>query len=499
MLAGGSDPNRYAKGIKENGVYAEGLYISCVAIQDMEGNRALIISQDTLNSGGFQLVRDAIYGVYGTSQSTMPVMVAATHTHASFNFVNGTDAAGDRLREKYYIPAVLEAVKGALEDLSPATMEMGETQAVTDDGKPLTAVRRYLVEKADGTTCYGSTAQGTPVEKLYEEFDRLQVLRFRRANKPDVVMSTLGVHATMTGSTSQLYASADWPGAVRYYLEANDTALLGKDCYYVPFISGAGDQTDESKLPDLQHGMDYVAYGQAVSARILSQLSEGQMRKLDSGNLLYGKTNKSYESGRLVIDFGRNAADNAAITTLVQSYVEDIRAYFAEAGHTFTQKDRYAIDRGNAMAQEIRQRYGVDLPAELQFQGYYHANGIGSRLEKTTDTEDVGLNALRIGDLALTFHSYELFGTSAQWLLTGASNATDPATGALTGETRTASPFGANTFVVSHANGAEGYIPHAQAYSYNCYESYTSRVGSTAEKALHDHMITILQTLKDQY
>jgi len=124
-------------------------------------------------------------------------------------------------------------------------------------------------------------------------------------------------------------------------------------------------------------------------------------------------------------------------------------------------------------------------------------NLAGRILEKTADTEDVGLNALRIGDLALTFHSYELFGTSAQWLLTGTSNATDPATGTLTGETRTASPFGANTFVVSHANGAKGYIPHAEAYDYNCYESYVSNVGSTAEKAIHDHMIAILQSLKN--
>jgi len=497
LLSGGGDPNRYAKGIKENSVYTDGLYISCIAIEDMAGNRALIISQDTVNSSSFSLARTAIHEAYGTTQSTMPIMVTATHTHASFNFVNGRDATGDRLREKYYLPALMEAVEGALADLSPATMEMGEAQAVTADGKPLTAVRRYLVEKADGTTCYGSTSQGTPIKKLYEEFDLLQVLHFKRTSKPDVVMSTLGVHATMTGATSQLYASADWPGAVRYYLEANDTAVLGKDCYYVPFVSGAGDQVGQSELTDLRHGMDYVAYGEAVSDLILAQLKTGAMRDLGGGDLRYGKSNHSYESGRLVIDFGKNTADNAAITVLIQSYVEDIRAYFGNAEYTFTQKDQYAIDRGVALAQEIKLVYGVDLPAQLQFQGYYHANGIGSRLEKTADTEDVGLNALRIGDLALTFHSYELFGTSAQWLLTGTSNATDPATGTLTGETRTASPFGANTFVVSHANGAKGYIPHAEAYDYNCYESYVSNVGSTAEKAIHDHMIAILQSLKN--
>ena len=497
MIVGGGDPNRYALGIKENNVYEDGLYISCIAVRDTSGNTALIISQDTLDSAGFQLVREAIHEACGTTQSTMPIMVAATHTHAGFNFVNGTDAAGNSLRDTWYIPAALAAVEGALADLSPATMEMGETEAVTADGDPLTAVRRYLVTKKDGSEGYGNQNQGTVAAELYDEFDLLQVLRFRREGKPDVVMSSLGVHATMLGDTSQRYASADWPGAVRHYVETNDRTVLGKDCWYVPFISGAGDQTGESKLDP--HGMDYVQYGEAVSTLILGQLGSGQMRKLNGGKLLYGRTYENYLSSRLVITFGKNAADNAAITEDILACVEDIRAYFAQPGHTFSQKDSYAIQEGEELARKLSSTYGVDLPAELRFQGYYHANGIGNRLANTEDTKAVGLNALRIGELALSFHSCELFGTSAQWLLTGTSNATDPATKQLTGETRTASPFGMNTFVVSHANGANGYIPHAEAYSYNCYESYTSNVGSTAEKTLHDHMITILQTLKNQY
>ena len=456
--------------------------------------------------------RNAIHSYLGTTQEAMPIMIAATHTHAGFNFTNtsATIMVGGEeksLYEAYYLPALKEAVDGALSDLSPATMYMGETAAVTEAGKPLTAVRRYLVQKSDGGTGYGNENQGTIIGKLYEEFDRLQVLRFVRPAAPDILMTSLGVHATMTGSTEQYYASADYPGAVRYYVETNDRAALGKDCWYVPFISGAGDQTGESKLADLSHGMNYVQYGEAVSQVILNYLANEQLRPLANGDIKSAKTNESYASSRLVIDFGKSPEANEAITALIKKYIAvdttdsfvSIKERFNDPNYSFSQKDEYAITMGSRLALEIRIRYGVSLPEELQFQGYYHANGILTRLNKTSDTEALGLNAIRIGDLALTFHSYELYGTSAQWLLTGTSNATDPTTGRLTGETRTASPFGANTFVVSHANGANGYVPHEEAYVYNCYESYVSNVASSAEAALHDHMILILNALKQQY
>ena len=111
---------------------------------------------------------------------------------------------------------------------------------------------------------------------------------------------------------------------------------------------------------------------------------------------------------------------------------------------------------------------------ELGFIGIYHARSILNHVN-LEDTQKIGINALAIGELSFVFASYEMFGGSAASIVEG-------------------SPY-ENTFVISCANGSNGYVPINAAYDMGCYESYTARVARGSAETLVENYLQLLDSL----
>lgn len=104
----------------------------------------------------------------------------------------------------------------------------------------------------------------------------------------------------------------------------------------------------------------------------------------------------------------------------------------------------------------------------------YHAGSIASR-SKLPETWDVGLKGFSIGDVAFIMAPYEMFSTNGQRIKTG-------------------SPF-AMTFVVTCANGSEGYMPTQEAFAYDSYESNVCKFEPGIAEALEKMCLDILRHL----
>ena len=84
------------------------------------------------------------------------------------------------------------------------------------------------------------------------------------------------------------------------------------------------------------------------------------------------------------------------------------------------------------------------------------------------------LSALRLGELSFIFAPYEMFAPNGQYVK---ENTPDKM-----------------TFVISCANGANGYLPMAHAYDYGVYETYVTQVKrGTAEEVARCYIEMIIK------
>jgi len=99
---------------------------------------------------------------------------------------------------------------------------------------------------------------------------------------------------------------------------------------------------------------------------------------------------------------------------------------------------------------------------------------------KATDTVDITIQAVRIGDLAIVTFPFEVFAEIGLDL-------------------KEKSPFG-DTFVMEQANGAEGYLPTPRQHEFGGYETWftTNRVQLDASDVISRNLLEMLADLKKQ-
>ena len=407
LIAGGGNDDRISTGILDY------LYVTCVAITDAQGNTALLITQDTVSSGkDFSTVaRESISKATGVPYEN--IVIAATHTHSSGKLVG--NATGVAEFTANYFNKIVSAAQKAMEDRSPATVAMGNTLA-----EDLVFVRRY---KLDDGTIQGArgnqSTSTTVVGHVWDANETLQVVRFSREEKKDIILTGLGAHATFNGSTTQTNLSADYPAGIRDYLEYN------ADCLVAHFIGAAGDQTPTTDIREEKHRMNYFAYGERIGEIVynylpnLTPVAEGEVR-------IATKT--------LTVDSQKGSNEKL-------SEAQSLWDLFQREGFSVAEK----------------------AAKEAGFAGIYDARAVVNHA-KLPDTRDITGTVIALGDMAFTAMPYEMHGGSARELLE-------------------ASAFGEKTFVMTCANGADGYIPDARGYEIGTYEAYTSYVvPGTGEK-----------------
>lgn len=358
-LSGGSDPKRISNNILDD------MTVTCIAITDA-GDRTVLLLTEDMQHVTASFAAPAIEGV--TEVTGVPVediILCATHTHSvptqNLRFP-GVEAFYPIYKEGFK-KAALEAMA----DRTPATVLTGVAHA---DGYVFP--RHYVLD--DGSlmgSAYGVQSDKRIVRHTYQGDTTIQLIRFEREEKKDVLLMNLGVHATFNGNSAKLDVSADFPSPLRAYIEANS------DCLVAYFLGAGGDQTPQSRFKRIAHGLDYIGYGQKIGQIVMDQLRFMQPAKIAALKLKHmihvGQCNRAGLE---------RLADAEKVTDVMMS--EGVSA-------------------------------AAPIAKELGFASIYEARAIYGR-SKLPETQDVELAAMTLGEISFVFGSFEMFSDTGRYI-----------------------------------------------------------------------------------
>ena len=202
---------------------------------------------------------------------------------------------------------------------------------------------------------------------------------------------------------------------------------------FVYFTGAAGNQNAVSKIEGEAPTRDWLQYGQELGDHIIDVL--GNMTSVASGDI----HNEEYFF-------------DAKVNHQWENNIEQAREVVA----LFNATDRTT---GNKLARE----YG--------FNSVYHCNGVISRAS-FGETYGFEINVLTMGELSFVFAPYEMFSTHSNYI-------------------KENTPYDM-TFIVTCANGANGYIPSKLAHEYGCYERDIGRYTAETGLELAEKYVSIL-------
>lgn len=222
------------------------LYVTAVAVSAGEKTN-VIMTTDFIRvpTAWSDTVQEICYEKYGLPHDCLSI--SATHTHSAPDI---GDAQGPRQPIKYVnsVPtsehywyyliwrdSVVEAVGQALADLSPVE----ETKIGSTRVPGVNWVRHWRVKVGNSGHMNGVnfTTDGNVSKGFVRDADQeMQVVRFVREDKKDVVMLNFQAHPTsFGGSGGNLLISADWCGVLYRTLEGSD-----EDCLAAFYQGAAG-------------------------------------------------------------------------------------------------------------------------------------------------------------------------------------------------------------------------------------------------------------------
>ena len=339
------------------------LYLTCVAITDAEGKTALLISQDLINSLWHAEVRSAIREATGIPEEQ--ILVAATHTHSGPDQVSKHENI--LAWKPLYLRQAVKAALAALEDRAPATVEIGRT-----DTERLNFIRHYLLSDGSyGGDNFGDFKTNTIVDHATPNDPRLQVIRFRRRERPSVVMVNWQAHPTLTGGMTETDMSSDFIGSTRQYVEQTTGEL------FIYFTGAAGNHNAKSRIRQEERTRDNREFGKLLGDYVLDALQH--MTSLGAGTV---KTCAQTYVGQV---------DHSMEEKLEEARA--VRKVFQEEGR----------DEGNKLARQ----YG--------FSSVYHANAVVRRSSYET-TRPVDLHAISIGGISFAAAPYEMFAAHGMYI-----------------------------------------------------------------------------------
>lgn len=225
-------------------------YANCIAFRSGD-ETVLLFALDILHMTGvnYDTIKQSVQQKTGVPVSN--IFMNATHTHSG-PAISYTWDGSSRYASEFTF-ALVGAADKAVKDLAPATIAAGYTQT-----EGLAFVRHYIAN--DGTyvgSNFGSYDSGVK-EHVREADGQLGVVQFKREGdkKRDIILVNFGAHATFNGTQADKKLSADYPGAVRDYVE-NQT---GAYCAF--FTGAAGDQGGQSRIEGLSKVPDRTQYRQ---------------------------------------------------------------------------------------------------------------------------------------------------------------------------------------------------------------------------------------------
>ncbi len=191
------------------------------------------------------------------------VILNATHSHsAPASYISSLPGVAKYNKKLYSV--VEKLMDEALRDLSPATVYVG--RGYTEN---LNYVRRYVT--LDGSRYLGGTSMGiaSPDFARHETDadNEMQLIRFVREEKKDIVLCNWQCHPTTMSSETGTTVSADWVGPFRDAVEKDPDILFS---YHQ---GGAGNVVPSTRIQGEKGNGDYNKHGQALAEVVKKALS----------------------------------------------------------------------------------------------------------------------------------------------------------------------------------------------------------------------------------
>jgi len=411
---------------------------SCVALQ-RGGETYIICTMDFLTGGdGYVVpVQRAVSNATGIPESN--IMLHTTHTHSA-PYVNGTGWTNDygKTYREDICRWIAESAVAAVADLTEATASYGSTTASEH-----AFVRHYeqkllgFIGESEyfGANFGDSTLEGyVTVGHAGEVDNEMQLIRFARADKQDVLLANFPAHATFNQDATQM--SADFPHYFRTYVEANDSDIL---CAY--FIAAAGNQVPTSRLDRETDHTDITDYGNTLGQIALDALPN--LTAAQDGDILL--------STRTFTGISNIPDDDEYKKALAVKAIWD-----ANGGERTTQE---AKDAG--------------------FNSIYHVTSVINR-HGLSDTRSMEIKTMAIGNMSFVFAPYEMFGSDGRAIKDGNAANHDM------------------TFIITCGEGDEGYLPTDLGWDINSYEANVTMFAKGTNTQLVNEYLAMLAELKAQ-
>ena len=286
-LAGyGNTDTRLATGVPAG----DGLYATCIALRDAEGNTVLLFSLDRIGISSTldQNIRDSIRSATGVPVDN--ISITTTHTHTGPD--NSSSAMCGGFISRYNLEMIQKmalAARRAIVNLAPATMWAGDT-CVTD----INFVRRYLVWYSDSTSYQTqqthylvgddhrigyegpNTIDAGVVYYAHETpgDNEVQYILFKREGMQDVLLYNWQCHPDQIGNGNyDLTVDGQYAGYVTKNPAANKVisadfingarTVLEREGYLTAYFQGAAGNMNQSDhvngIQNLQIGSDKYA------------------------------------------------------------------------------------------------------------------------------------------------------------------------------------------------------------------------------------------------
>lgn len=406
---------------------------TCIAITDKKGETVLIYSLDLLAS--FRpltaAVREAITQATGIPGHR--ITLAGTHTHAGPSVGTMQLDATKRFFDRT-VKLLVQAAQNALADRAAATLCIGRSQT-----EKMSFVRHYRMENG----CYGGDNFGTwdsPIVAHASDADeQIQLVRFIREGKPNILLMNWQAHAKMSstattdfGKAHRNHISSDYIGYARQVLEEKTGDLV------IYFSGAAGNLNPSSRMDSEPTSEDPAIYGKQLAMAALAGLEN--MQSIHAGVV----------------------CTRQQLVTVPVDHSDDHLVELAAKIWAIWPEDQL-------LCKETARQNG--------FNSAYAARDVVARSQAGTE-RTLELNTVGIGDLGFAIASYEMFCVNGQHI-------------------KENSPY-AMTFILTCANAYDNYLPSDFAFTHGGYEVDSRKLPRGSAELMADTFLQMLQEQKTE-
>ena len=377
-----------------SGVIGDPLYVNAIALRSGE-ETIIYLSFDLISASDdmYNAVRDAVSEKTGLPKDR--IFACASHTHSGPDIRSTIPNAIKYIKEQL-VPTVADAAYRALTDLLPAKLTYG-TIKTGIPGAPMNFDRHYYMVKAEKQDNYTDAdkelvGMTNPKFKNKGEYvyvghwkdadPLLHVLRFTRDGADDIMMVNFTAHATFVGKKDSPLISADWPGA---FVKRLEEVFPHTKCAFLQGCAGnitPGTRLRNEAFPGLTTtpGRNPRAYADVLAGYVLLMEQDGLFKESASDTIAVRQ-----EMLTCACDHSRD---------YLLPKVREALALYKKEGHTHA-------------AVEYCRSHG--------FYSIYICTGI-ERHATLPESEELELNAIRIGDCAIATLPCEPFCSAGEYI-----------------------------------------------------------------------------------